>query len=223
MNRKVLFWILFPLTVGAITFMMTVGACSDARQKAVSYDRETERTIDRFLSSEAGERDSESELKIQRRPDVAGSPQALTRTQPLRDVPRQRAQTGQAPMRPRYQRTPSRSATPAAVRNAPSGGLPALDEEVWVIVKPDPEMAPAGDAATPGSGALICRLPKAGQITEVPLPLEHTNVSTSISAYIASVLVKQRFKNPYESKIEAVYVFPLPQNAAVNGFVMAVG
>ena len=33
----------------------------------------------------------------------------------------------------------------------------------------------------------------------------------------------QQFRNPYESKIEAVYVFPLPQNAAINGFVMTVG
>ena len=69
----------------------------------------------------------------------------------------------------------------------PPGGLPALDEEVWVIVKPDPEAAPAGDEAAPGSGAMICRLPEAGRVKDVPLPLEHTDVSTSISAYIASV------------------------------------
>ncbi|MCP4509710.1 MAG: hypothetical protein GY826_25320, partial [Fuerstiella sp.] len=33
----------------------------------------------------------------------------------------------------------------------------------------------------------------------------------------------QQFHNPYDSKIEAVYVFPLPQSAAVNEFVMTVG
>jgi Ca-activated chloride channel family protein len=35
--------------------------------------------------------------------------------------------------------------------------------------------------------------------------------------------VTQQFHNPYSSKIEAVYVFPLPENAAVNEFVMTVG
>ncbi|MHC4532921.1 MAG: VIT domain-containing protein, partial [Planctomycetota bacterium] len=35
--------------------------------------------------------------------------------------------------------------------------------------------------------------------------------------------VTQKFHNPYDEKIEAVYVFPLPQNAAVNEFVMVIG
>ncbi len=33
----------------------------------------------------------------------------------------------------------------------------------------------------------------------------------------------QQFQNPYDTKIEAVYVFPLPQDAAVNEFVMTIG
>ncbi|MCP4592435.1 MAG: VWA domain-containing protein, partial [bacterium] len=41
--------------------------------------------------------------------------------------------------------------------------------------------------------------------------------------YIATVEVTQQYHNPYDGKIEAVYVFPLPQNAAVNEFVMTVG
>jgi Ca-activated chloride channel family protein len=35
--------------------------------------------------------------------------------------------------------------------------------------------------------------------------------------------VTQQYQNPYDSKIEAVYVFPLPHNAAVNEFVMTIG
>src|SRR6266481_8023869 len=31
------------------------------------------------------------------------------------------------------------------------------------------------------------------------------------------------FHNPYSSKIEAVYLFPLPHNAAVNDFIMTIG
>lgn len=106
---------------------------------------------------------------------------------------------------------------------APIGSLPALDEEVWVIVKPesDPDSAAAPAEDSPGTGALMCVLPDAPQ--RVPMPLQHTDVSASITAYIASVQVTQQFYNPFNEKIEAVYVFPLPQNAAVNGFIMAIG
>jgi len=58
---------------------------------------------------------------------------------------------------------------------------------------------------------------------QVPIPLKHTDVQASISGYIATVKVLQQFHNPYDHKIEAVYVFPLPENAAVNEFVMTIG
>ena len=58
---------------------------------------------------------------------------------------------------------------------------------------------------------------------EVPLPLKHTDVRASVSGYIGSVVVIQQFHNPYDTKIEAVYVFPLPHNAAVNEFIMTIG
>jgi Ca-activated chloride channel family protein len=48
-------------------------------------------------------------------------------------------------------------------------------------------------------------------------------VKAAIAGYIASVTVVQQFHNPYEEKIEAVYVFPLPENAAVSDFVMTIG
>ena len=106
---------------------------------------------------------------------------------------------------------------------APSGSLPSLDEEVWVIIKPQPTAQTTNTDDIPGSGALMCRMPVDDVITNVALPLNHTDVAASISAYIASVNVTQEFHNPYDEKIEAVYVFPLPQNAAVNGFVMTIG
>jgi Ca-activated chloride channel family protein len=55
------------------------------------------------------------------------------------------------------------------------------------------------------------------------MPLKHTDVCASVSGYIGSVEVVQRFHNPYSSKIEAVYVFPLPHNAAVNEFIITIG
>ena len=57
----------------------------------------------------------------------------------------------------------------------------------------------------------------------VPVPLKHTDVKASITGYIAAVDVTQQFQNPYDSKIEAIYVFPLPHNAAIHEFVMTLG
>lgn len=58
---------------------------------------------------------------------------------------------------------------------------------------------------------------------EVPLPLNHTDVKAKISAFVATVNVLQKYSNPYGEKIEAVYVFPLPENAAVTDFIMTIG
>jgi Ca-activated chloride channel homolog len=57
----------------------------------------------------------------------------------------------------------------------------------------------------------------------VPLPLKHTDVQAAIHGYIAGVTVVQQYQNPFEHKIEAKYVFPLPDNAAVDEFVMVIG
>lgn len=100
------------------------------------------------------------------------------------------------------------------------GSLPSLDEEVWIIARGATEPPPDSDE-TPGCGAMVAEHPDTGM--EVPLPLKHTDVKATVSAYIATVSVTQQFHNPYDGKIEAVYVFPLPQNAAVNEFVMIIG
>lgn len=57
----------------------------------------------------------------------------------------------------------------------------------------------------------------------VPLPLKHTDVKAQISLNIGSVTLTQQYHNPYAAKIEAVYVFPLPDDAAVRDFVMVIG
>ncbi|MAE67820.1 MAG: trypsin [Phycisphaeraceae bacterium] len=101
---------------------------------------------------------------------------------------------------------------------APAGSLPSLDEEVWVIVRPK-TTGHAPDHDIPGCGAMLASVEQ----REVPVPLKHTDVSASVSAYIATVDVVQQFHNPFDSKIEAAYVFPLPQNAAINQFVMTIG
>src|SRR5262249_13878755 len=54
-------------------------------------------------------------------------------------------------------------------------------------------------------------------------PLKHTDVKAEISGFISRVVVTQQFENPFKEKIEAVYTFPLSQNAAVDDMTMIAG
>jgi len=56
-----------------------------------------------------------------------------------------------------------------------------------------------------------------------PCPLKHTDVEVDVSGFIARVTVRQQFHNPFKDKIEAVYVFPLSQHAAIDRMTMKVG
>ncbi|MDJ0764020.1 MAG: VIT domain-containing protein [Myxococcota bacterium] len=59
----------------------------------------------------------------------------------------------------------------------------------------------------------------AGEV-EIPLPLMSTTVEGEVEGVVARVRVTQTFVNPYDDFIEATYVFPLPETAAVNEMVM---
>ncbi|MGV9305327.1 VIT domain-containing protein [Nonomuraea sp. NPDC003727] len=52
------------------------------------------------------------------------------------------------------------------------------------------------------------------------LPLESVDVVARISGLIAGVEVAQGFRNPFDVTLEATYVFPLPDRAAVTAFTM---
>lgn len=54
-------------------------------------------------------------------------------------------------------------------------------------------------------------------------PLSHTDVRAAVSGILARVTVTQKFQNPYDSPIEAVYTFPLPHQAAVDDMTIKVG
>src|SRR5688572_19526352 len=55
------------------------------------------------------------------------------------------------------------------------------------------------------------------------LPLEHTQVEAEVTGPATRVKVVQTFGNPYPRPIEAVYVFPLPQDAAVGDMTIKIG
>ena len=59
--------------------------------------------------------------------------------------------------------------------------------------------------------------------TRIPAPLVHTNVDIMISGSIARATVSQQFTNPGSEWTEGVYVFPLPEQAAVDHLRMRIG
>ena len=107
-----------------------------------------------------------------------------------------------------------------------TAGPITVGEELWIIATPRPA-TPAAEAAEPdqpGSGALMAARPAGGEDkTKVPLPLKRTEVQAAITGYVGTVDVTQQFENPFDEKIEAVYMFPLPEKAAVSEFVMTIG
>ncbi|HTM49492.1 MAG TPA: VIT and VWA domain-containing protein [Bryobacteraceae bacterium] len=80
---------------------------------------------------------------------------------------------------------------------------------------------PAKPAQTGSQGMLMSINPKGEPAG--PCPLEHTGVKAEISGFLSRVTVTQEFRNPYQEKIEAVYTFPLPHDAAVDEMTMKIG
>jgi len=98
--------------------------------------------------------------------------------------------------------------------------LPALAAlSAALILAPGAPVAAAPGMESPGSLNVIVQ---PGEKL-LSCPLEHTDVEGWITGDIAHVRVTQRFGNPYDHPIEAVYVFPLPENSAVNDMVMQIG
>jgi len=105
---------------------------------------------------------------------------------------------------------------------------PGPNAQLWVIEKGEPTPAAEGiggyqpeveEQRPPTQGELRA----VREDKEVPLPLKHTDVHASVEAFLATVEVTQQYENPFDTKIEAVYVFPLPQSAAVTDFLMKIG
>jgi Ca-activated chloride channel homolog len=75
--------------------------------------------------------------------------------------------------------------------------------------------------AGPGEGMLNIIEPDG--TSSAGCPLEHTSVKAEISGFVSRVTVTQVFHNPRQDKIEAIYTFPLPGDAAVDDMLMKVG
>lgn len=71
------------------------------------------------------------------------------------------------------------------------------------------------------SGSLLIETDKAGHF--ISAPTVNTDVQMDITGLVARVNVTQRFTNPSSEWINGIYVFPLPENAAVDHMDMIVG
>ncbi|MFC9971433.1 VIT domain-containing protein [Spirillospora sp. NPDC127200] len=80
---------------------------------------------------------------------------------------------------------------------------------VRITSLPEPDVAPSPDG---GLGALTT--------DKGNLPLDAVDVRAAVTGLAASVEVAQGFRNPFDVPLEATYVFPLPDRAAVTGLRM---
>ncbi len=73
----------------------------------------------------------------------------------------------------------------------------------------------------PKTGALLLRTGTAGQYETAPRV--ETEVAIQVNGLIARTRVTQVFHNPGEDYVEGIYVFPLPEKAAVDRLKMQIG
>ncbi|RKH82031.1 trypsin [Corallococcus sp. AB045] len=107
---------------------------------------------------------------------------------------------------------------------------------VCLLAVPASAQQPCPPAASPtagvAQGTLVARFraqPQQADTEACPdseprtFSLKHTEVDAEVSGFLASVTVTQVFENPYSAPLEALYVFPLPELAAVDGMEMHLG
>ena len=76
-------------------------------------------------------------------------------------------------------------------------------------------------ATEPAAHGLL--LKARGEGPPQPAPLLETDVEIRVTGHVARAKVTQRFLNPHADWYEGVYVFPLPENAAVDRLRMTIG
>ena len=72
-----------------------------------------------------------------------------------------------------------------------------------------------------GSGSLLFETAKPGRYVAAPTVV--TEIDMRVGGLVARVTVRQQFYNPTDGWLEGTYVFPLPENAAVDRMRLTVG
>jgi Ca-activated chloride channel family protein len=130
------------------------------------------------------------------------------------------------------QRTPDPDPTSTpnalAVKPAPQQQPGALRRQGREVLEPRPETWPTRLRKLPirgrdvefGQGALEAS-PDDGPSR--PFTLTHTKVDINVTGFMQAVQVTQTFRNPFSTPVEAIYVFPLPDDAAVHAMELHAG
>jgi Ca-activated chloride channel family protein len=95
---------------------------------------------------------------------------------------------------------------------APRTSLPAGAASAAQVESGEPEL---------GEGSLVYKSPVSGRYDVVPLI--HTDVGLDVRGLVAAATVTQQYANATTQPIEAVYIFPLPHDAAVYDMEIRVG
>ncbi len=99
-----------------------------------------------------------------------------------------------------------------------------------LVGDPAPDVTAAPDA--PEIGPIVPVFTNPGELPRLriehdgatyELPLRHTDVAAEVIGFAAGVTVTQRYANPFAFPIEAIYVFPLPENSAVDAMRIVIG
>ncbi len=125
-----------------------------------------------------------------------------------------------------------------AMRFAIATGIVCLVAGCHVHVEAGVDVA-AGDSSSGGYAAMDDLPAQGGELRlaqprwdtppdgprrrEIGFPLQHTDVHARVAGMMATYTVEQTFANPYDEPIEAVYVFPLGDEAAVSGYRIKIG
>lgn len=108
-------------------------------------------------------------------------------------------------------RSPSRSRLAAVLRAAVAVGLLCG----WMPAFAVAAIGTAGDAQPPR--------PERREAPLDPFLLEATNARITVTGTVAHAVVTQTWSNPNDRPVDGLYVFPLPQDAAVNDMRLEVG
>ena len=84
-----------------------------------------------------------------------------------------------------------------------------------------PARAQESRPEVPGQACLQYRSPVTGKYEQIPL--RHTDVAIDVRGLVASATVTQQYSNNSTTPIEAVYIFPLPHDAAVYDMEIRIG
>ncbi len=72
-----------------------------------------------------------------------------------------------------------------------------------------------------GQGSLLLKTDAPGRFSIAPV--QSTEVEINVRGMVVEAEVRQRFSNPADEWVEGIYVFPLPQGAAVHAMRLVVG